>query len=100
MSSGSQDTVCQPCEFNFSKTKLGDIEGSFVAIPWLQHLFYIDGLRRVGATFSINELTREEWDGLLLIEGVRADVERERTRKAEEKAKVQAALQKGRSRRG
>lgn len=67
-----------------------------MAIPWLQHLFYIDGLRRVGATFSINELTREEWDGLLLIEGVRAEVERERTRKAEEKAKIQAALHKGR----
>lgn len=96
MSSGSKDTVCQPCEFNFSKSSLGDIEGSFVVIPWLQHLFYLDGLRRVGATFSINELKKEEWDGLLLIESVRAEVERERTRKAEEKAKIQAALHKGR----
>jgi len=61
----------------------------------LQHLFYIDGLRRVGAVFQINDLTREEWDGLLVIEGVRIEVERERMNKAEEKAKIQAVLQKG-----
>lgn len=66
-----------------------------MAIPWLEHLFYIDGLRKVGATFSINALTKEEWDGLLLIEGVRIEVERERMHKAEEKAKINAALQKG-----
>ena len=96
MSSGSKDTVCQPCEFNFSKSKLGDIEGSFVVIPWLQHLFYIDGLRKVGAVYLINDLTKEEWDGLLLIEGIRIEVENERVRKMEEKAKSQAALGKRR----
>jgi len=52
-------------------------------------------LRRVGAVFQINDLTREEWDGLLVIEGVRIEIERERMNKAEEKAKIQAVLQKG-----
>jgi len=61
----------------------------------LQHLFYLDGLRRVGATYHINELTKEEWDGLLVIEGVRVEVERERVEKEREKAKIRAALQKG-----
>jgi len=73
---------------------LGDVEGSFVAIPWLQHIFYLDGLRRVGATFSINELTKEEWDGLLLIESVRIEVENERIKQAEKKARDRAALGK------
>lgn len=94
MSSGSKDTVCQPCEFNFSKSKLGDIEGGFVAIPWLQHLFYLDGLKKVGARFNINDLTKEEWDGLLLIEGVRVEIEREQMKKAEDKARAKAAMQK------
>jgi hypothetical protein len=60
----------------------------------LEHLFYLDGLRRVGAVFQVNDLNREEWDGLLLIESTRIEVERERIKKAEEKAKIQAALQK------
>jgi hypothetical protein len=51
-------------------------------------------LRRVGAVFQINDLTREEWDGLLVLEGVRIEVERERMKKSEEKAKIQAALHK------
>lgn len=84
-----------PCEFNFSKSKLSDIEGGFVVIPWLQHLFYLDGLRHVGATFSVNELTREEWDGLLLLESVRMEVERERFEREREKVKIKAALQRG-----
>lgn len=45
--------------------------------------------------FHINDLTREEWDGLLVVEGVRIEVENERMRKEGEKAKVKAALQKG-----
>jgi len=52
-------------------------------------------LRRVGATFSINDLTKEEWDGLLVVESTRIEVERERMRKEQEKAKVRAALHKG-----
>jgi len=51
-------------------------------------------LRRVGAVFQINDLTKEEWDGLLLLEGVRIEIEREQRMKAEDKAKIKAALHK------
>jgi len=92
-------TVCKGCPHSFSKSKLNEIEGSFAVVPWLSHLFYLDGLRRVGAVFNIDELSRQEWNGLILIEAVRTEVDQERFENAQEKAKLDAALQKQGSKR-
>lgn len=91
--SGDKETICEKCPHRATKTRLEDIEGSYSILPWVSHLFYLDGLNRVGATFHINDLHKCEWDGLVLIESARIELEKERMEKADEKAKLQKAMQ-------
>jgi len=69
-----------------------------VVLPWLSHILYIYGLKEVGAVFNINDLTKEEWDSIMLIEGVKSEIERERYEKEDLKRKVDAASTKSRRR--
>lgn len=89
-----KDTVCKGCPHNFSRTKLSEIEGSWFVLPYLSHLFYLDGLRKVGATFKLNDLSKDEWDGLMLLERVRSEIEEEMVEKARSDAKIEAATQR------
>jgi len=93
-SSRDKETVCEGCPKNLSKTSLDKIEGHRAALPWLGHLLYLDALRRVGANFMLDDLTKSEWDGLILIEDVRSEIEQEQYRKQEQKTKLAKALAK------
>lgn len=48
-------------------------------------------LRKVGCTFQPNTLTKEEWDGLILLETTRAEIEMERMEKAKRERQLRAA---------
>lgn len=63
-------------------------------MPWVGHVLYLYGLKNIGATFHINDLTKNEWDGILLIEGAKSEIERERMEKEELKRKIDAASTK------
>jgi len=61
-------------------------------LPWLSHLLYLSGLRRAGATFLLDDLAKEEWDGLLMLDAVQQELEsemleREKRKLLSEKAK-------------
>ncbi len=86
--------VCEHCPENLAQSTLDSIEGSDVVLPWIGHLLYLYGLRQVGAQFHIDDLSREEWDGLLMLESVKAELEDERAKKDELQAKVAAVKSK------
>ena len=94
-----KEDVCKKCPNNLAKSKLSDIEGSSIVLPWLGHVLYIYGLKQAGAVFHINDLTKSEWDGILLIESVKNEIERERIEKEELKRKLDAAARGGSSHR-
>jgi len=48
---------------------------------WTQHLVYLDALRLAGCQFSLDDLTRDEWEGLMLIESERADLQKQEIEK-------------------
>ena len=86
--------VCETCPKNLSKSKLFAVEDVGVILPWLSHLFYLYGLVKVGAHFLIDDLTRKEWDGLLMLESIRNEVEQERYEAERIKEKAEAAIAK------
>jgi len=92
VSARDKETVCNKCPRNLSKSSLSQIEGVQAALPWLSHLFYLDSLRRVGAVFHLNDLSREEWDGLILLENVRAELEQEMYDKEKRKSDLGTAM--------
>jgi hypothetical protein len=47
------------------------------------------GLKNAGATFHYNELSKLEWDGLMLIETIRAEIEQEQMEKQRLKSLTQ-----------
>lgn len=93
-SSVNPDRTCRECPRNLSKTKASEIEGSEAVMSWLRHIFWLYSLRQAGATFLLNELSLQEWEGLITLEGVRAEIEREQYEKQEMKKKVRAAQAK------
>ena len=60
-------------------------------LPWIHHLIYLDGLKQVGCTYQLDDLTKTEWDGLLLIQQVRNEIEMEQFEKEKRKRQLQAA---------
>jgi hypothetical protein len=84
--------VCEKCPRNQSRTKVYSIEGAEAVLPWLFHLMYLYGLTKVGATFLIDDLTKEEWDGLLMLESVRAEIEHEKYEAERLKQKAESAM--------
>jgi len=60
-------------------------------LPWINHLLYVDGLKMVGCQFVIDDLTKDEWDGLLLLQIVRNEIELEQADKEKRKQQLQAA---------
>lgn len=60
-------------------------------MPWVRHIFWLYGLKNAGATFHFNELSKREWDGMMLIETVRAELEREQMEKSRLKSITQQA---------
>jgi len=85
--------VCEHCPENLSHSSLDSIEGSTVVLPWVSHLLYLYGLRQIGAQFHIDDLSKEEWDGLLMLESVKVELGDEQQKKAELDAKVASAKQ-------
>lgn len=85
------DTVCDKCPSNFFKQRIKDIPGSMEVIPWINHLIWLDGLKHVGCNFLLNDLTYEEWEGLLLLQTVRNEIEVEMMEKDKRKQQLQAA---------
>jgi hypothetical protein len=84
--------VCEKCPRNQVKTKVFSIEGANAVLPWLFHLIYLYGLTKVGATFLINDLTKEEWDGLLMLDSVKNEIEHEKYEAERLKQKAEAAV--------
>jgi len=89
--------VCKTCPRNLSKSKLYSIEGVNAVLPWLFHLMYLYGLTKVGATFLIDDLTRGEWDGLLMLESVKNEVEHEKYEAERLKQKATSAIASSRT---
>lgn len=88
----SSETVCEACPRNASKTKLFELENVEALIPWLNHLFYLYSLVKIGASFHVDDLTRSEWDGLLMLESVKAEIEHEKYDQERLKQKAAAAV--------
>lgn len=84
------DTVCEKCPSNYFKHKLNDIPGSEVVVPWINHLVYLDGLVQCGCKFTVDDLTKAEWDGLLLIHIVRREIEKEQMEKADRERQLKS----------
>lgn len=61
----------------------------------MSHLFYLEGLKNVGAHFLINDLTKEEWDGLMLIATAKEDVRKEREEKEKERQQLLKSMRSG-----
>lgn len=83
--------MCDKCPSNYFKAKLHDIPGSEAVVPWVNHLVYLDGLQQAGCTFGIDDLSKDEWDGLLLIQVTRAEIEWEKYEKEKRKQQLEAA---------
>lgn len=97
-----KDDACLKCDKNLAKQKLSDVEYAQVVMPWVGHLLYLYGMKQIGVAFRVNDLTKDEWDGLIMIEGLKNEIEKERLEKDELKRKVAAASggsHKGRGRR-
>jgi len=62
-------------------------------VPWVRHIFWLHGIHQAGATFHFNDLDKAEWDGLLMIESVRAEIERAQVEKQKEKQMLAQAQQ-------
>lgn len=90
----NKETVCEHCPYGSTSKAVEDIEESAFVLPWLSHLFYLDGLHRVGATFSLCDLSKSEWDGLLLLEKVRAKISSDEINKREREQKILRAKQR------
>jgi len=88
----NKKTVCERCPNNESRSKLYELEGVEGIIPWLSHLFYLEGLKNVGAHFMINDLTKEEWDGLMIIASAKEDIRKEKEKKEEERRNLQRVM--------
>lgn len=83
--------MCEKCPSNYSKHKLSEIPGSEAVVPWVNHLMYLDGLRQVGCNFQLDDLSKDEWDGLLLLQNTRNEIEWERYEKERRKQQLEAA---------
>lgn len=69
-----------------------DIEGGDATIPFIEHVLFLDNLIKVGASIEINDLTKEEWDGLILLRKVRLDVETELMKQEQSRREAQRAV--------
>lgn len=87
----NKETVCDKCPCNYFKQKVREIPGGEFVQTWVSHLFWLDILRKVGCVFQPNALTKEEWDGLILLETTRAEIELERIEKAKRDRQLRAA---------
>jgi len=94
----ANEQVCEACPKNLSKTKLYGLEDIHVILPWITHLFYLYSLLKLGVSFRIDDLTKKEWDGLLMLESVKAEVEHEQYEAERLKHKAAAELAKGKRR--
>jgi hypothetical protein len=75
------DRVCKQCPRNQSKEKLSEIEGGFAAIPWLNHVFWLFAAKNSGVVFGLHDLTKDELDGIMMIQSIQYEIERERLEK-------------------
>lgn len=92
------ENVCDNCSRNVSKTRLFGIENINAILPWITHLFYLYSLLKLGVSFRINDLTKKEWDGLLMLESVKAEVEQEQYDAERLKQKAADAIAKSKRR--
>jgi len=79
--------------------KISEIEGAEGVLPFTEHVIYLDNLIKVGASVQINDLTKEEWDGLILLRKAKNEVEVELIEREKEKQKLKQAAVAGRQRR-
>jgi hypothetical protein len=89
--SSIDEDVCEKCSQNLAKQRLSSIEGYAAVVPWVSHLLYIYSLVQVGVSFGIDDLNREEWNGLLMLESVKGELEQERLDKMRLEQKVASA---------
>jgi len=47
-------------------------------------------MKRVGAVFGLNDLEKIEWDGLILIEQTRTEIELEQVKRERERANLKS----------
>lgn len=89
--------MCEKCPSGVGAIdEIYDIEGGEGVIPFVEHIFYLENLSRVGATFNLNDLTKEEWDGLIILKRIQNEVETELMEREHEKQRMQQAMAVGR----
>jgi len=53
----------------------------------------LDGLSQAGCHYRLNDLVREEWEGLLLLQIVRSEIEQEMMDKEKKRQQLSAATE-------
>jgi hypothetical protein len=88
-----KEIVCERCPSGVGPIeKFTEIEGYESVLPFVNQILYLYGLKNVGATFLIDDLSREEWDGLMLLQQVKNEVEAERYERERHKSEAKDAL--------
>lgn len=75
------DRACKQCPDNQSKEKLSAVENGFAVLPWLNHVFWLWAVKSSGVVFTLGDLSKDELDGLFLIQSLQSEIEREKLEK-------------------
>ena len=69
-----------------------------MVMPLVQHVMWLDQMKKVGATFRLNDLTKREWDCLIVLESAKSEVEQEHMQREKEKSENKSRMSQPRER--